>query len=430
MEYPLLPLRRVLVKIEQGWSPQASNLPAEDGEWGVLKLSAVSRGAYRPQENKALPASERPPASLEVSPGDLLMTRANTPDLVGDVCLARETPRYRMIPDLIYRLTAGSTATHEYLCWYLQSRPARAEIEVFARGASQSMVKIAQGHIRSLTVRLPPLDVQRAIADFLDRKTAGIDALIDKKERLLALLQEKRQALITQAVTKGLDPNVPMKDSGIEWLGEIPAHWGIQPLRRVMKEAVAGPYGASLTKAMYVASGFRVYGQQQVIPNDFSIGDYYIDSSRYQEMRRYRVYPHDLLVSVMGTVGRVAVVPEGVEPGIINPRLVRYRADPEVARARWLRAQLLSTPWQSKLRLEAQGATMDGLNMQSLGRVPLVLPPLAEQDGLVAYVENTERRSAELESRLTLSCDRLREYRQALITAAVTGQLDVTGEHA
>lgn len=231
-QYPTLPLRRVLTRIEQGWSPQASNLPADGDEWAVLKLSAVARGVFRPEENKALPASESPNEALAVRPGDLLMTRANTPELVGDVCVVGETPPRRMIPDLIYRLTSGRSATPPYLCWYLQSRPARAEIEVLARGASQSMVKISQSHIRSLTLRLPPLDVQRAIADFLDRKTAALDALIDKKERLLALLQEKRQALITQAVTKGLDPNVPKKDSGIEWLGEGAARTALPRRRR------------------------------------------------------------------------------------------------------------------------------------------------------------------------------------------------------
>ena len=92
------------------------------------------------------------------------------------------------------------------------------------------MVKVSQGHIRSWLIPVPNLTEQRGIVEFLDRKTAAIDALIAKKERLIDLLQEKRQALITQAVTKGLDPTVPMKDSGFDWLGDIPAHWETMPL--------------------------------------------------------------------------------------------------------------------------------------------------------------------------------------------------------
>jgi type I restriction enzyme, S subunit len=130
--------------------------------------------------------------------------------------------------------------------------------------------------LKSIFVLLPPLDEQRSVAAFLSRETAKIDTLIAKQERLIELLQEKRQALISHAVTKGLNPDAPMKDSGIEWLGEIPAHWEVKRLKFTALELKAGPFGSSLTKDNYVPSGYKVYGQEQVIPADFEIGDYYI----------------------------------------------------------------------------------------------------------------------------------------------------------
>jgi hypothetical protein len=169
-------------------------------------------------------------------------------------------------------------------------------------------------------------------------------------------------SFLSQAVTKGLNPNVPMKDSGVEWLGKVPAHWGMTKLKHLVAESVAGPYGASLTKDMYTSSGYRVYGQQQVIPDDFTVGDYYISEAKFDEMRRYSVYKGDVLVSVMGTIGKVAVVPGDVEPGIINPRLVRYRCS-ECIRPRYLQRVLLSQKHQEHLLFEAKGTTMDGLNI-------------------------------------------------------------------
>jgi len=120
---------------------------------------------------------------------------------------------------------------------------------------------LAVDRIRELTVRVPDAPVQNAIAAFLDRKTQAIDALIRKKERLIELLQEKRQALITRAVTKGLDPSVPMKDSGVEWLGEIPAHWEVHPIKRLARKGAKTFVDGDWIESPFImdrASGIRV----------------------------------------------------------------------------------------------------------------------------------------------------------------------------
>ncbi|UNG20266.1 restriction endonuclease subunit S [Stutzerimonas zhaodongensis] len=238
---------------------------------------------------------------------------------------------------------------------------------------------ITLNDLRDFPVPIPSQSEQTQIARFLDHETARIDALIEEQQRLIELLKEKRQAVISHAVTKGLDPTVPMKDSGVEWLGEEPAHWSVSPLKFLVDEKVAGPYGASLTKAMYTDSGYRVYGQQQVISDDFSIGDYYISEEKFSEMQRYVVFPGDVLISVMGTIGRVSVVPVGVEVGIINPRLVRYKFAQRKVAPEFVKILLMSLRYQSRLREESQGSTMEGLNMVILGDLPLVLPSLDEQ---------------------------------------------------
>ncbi|MDF4206863.1 restriction endonuclease subunit S [Pseudomonas protegens] len=287
--------------------------------------------------------------------------------------------------------------------------------------------KLNQSRLMGIPVSWPSYTEQTQIARFLDHETARIDALIEEQQRLIELLKEKRQALISLAVTKGLDPTVPMKDSGVEWLGEVPAHWTVSPLKFLVEEKVAGPYGASLTKAMYTDSGYRVYGQQQVISDDFSIGDYYISEEKFSEMQRYVVFPGDVLVSVMGTIGRVSVVPFGVEVGIINPRLVRYKFSSSKVTPEFVKILLMSLRYQSRLREESQGSTMEGLNMVILGDLPLVLPPLDIQRAIVSVVKDYDLGFEELVGHAESAVALLQERRSALISAAVTGKIDVRG---
>jgi type I restriction enzyme S subunit len=279
--------------------------------------------------------------------------------------------------------------------------------------------------MRRLPILLPPITEQTQIAAFLDYETVKIDALIDKQERLIALLEEKRQAVISHAVTKGLDPTVPLRPSGIDWLGEVPAHWEVKRLKFLAIDSAAGPYGSSLTKSMYSSTGIKVYGQQQVISNDLTEGDYYISSKKFQQMQRYEVQSGEILVSVMGTIGKVAVVPEKFERGIINPRLVKYYLDPSKILPEFVREIMLSDALQSKMRLEAQGSTMDGLNMAILGALPCAFPKIPEQQEILITISRENQKFEALLSSAQSAIALLKERRTALISAAVTGKIDL-----
>jgi type I restriction enzyme S subunit len=273
---------------------------------------------------------------------------------------------------------------------------------------------------------LPPNDELSKIVNFLDYETAQIDTLIEKQQQLVKLLKEKRQAVISQAVTKGLNLDAPMRESGIEWLGEVPAHWDVARFKHLVSESAAGPYGSSLTKSMYTTSGIRVYGQQQVIPDDLSIGDYYISEIKFEDMRRYEVFPNELLISVMGTVGRVTVVPEGIERGIINPRLVKYKVMEDKILPHFAKASILSDVSQSQLLFAAQGSTMDGLNMQIIGELPVPYPQsLDEQLNILNEIQKKSDKFDKLLKKSLVAVELLIERRTALISAAVTGKIDV-----
>ncbi|QOW21766.1 restriction endonuclease subunit S [Novilysobacter avium] len=272
----------------------------------------------------------------------------------------------------------------------------------------------------------PSYAEQVQIARFLDRETAKIDALIAEQEKLLALLAEKRQATISRAVTRGLDANAPMMESGTPWLGRVPAHWEVRPLKKVIASAKAGPFGSALTKDMYCASGYRVYGQEQVIPADFTLGDYFIGSEKYSELQQYAVTPGDILISCVGTFGKVAIVPEGIHPGVINPRLIRLRSRSHVL-AEFLVTVLRSNIVFEQFSLLSRGGTMDVINIGTLNGIQIAVPPLSEQGAVCDFVVAECARIDRLGAEAKRSASLLRERRTALIAAAVTGQIDVRG---
>ncbi|MEX2220168.1 MAG: restriction endonuclease subunit S [Candidatus Rokuibacteriota bacterium] len=205
-DWNVLVARRLIDHIEQGWSPVAEDREATIDEWGVIKLSAVNRGRFVAVEHKALPADLAADTRYEIRDGDFLLTRANTPALVGDVCTVQNPRPGLMLCDLVYRLQLrANRVAPRYLTYWFLSSAGRYQIEVEARGSSQSMVKVSQGLIRAWTVVLPPLAEQHAIVAILDEEIARLDGLIAKISKAIERLKELRTALISAAVTGKID---------------------------------------------------------------------------------------------------------------------------------------------------------------------------------------------------------------------------------
>ncbi|MGH2555837.1 MAG: restriction endonuclease subunit S [Actinomycetota bacterium] len=201
---PRAPLGRFIARIDQGYSPVCDADPASDG-WGVLKLSAVHKGQFRPHENKAMRREEAVHEEYRLSARDVLVSRANTPELVGDVCLVSNDPGRVLLPDLIYRIQLRTGLDPRFLVYVMLSAEARRFIESVARGSSQSMVKLRGEDLRSLVIPLPSHREQQRIADHLDSLTSWRDRLVRLVENQIGVLGEHRQALITAAVTAQLD---------------------------------------------------------------------------------------------------------------------------------------------------------------------------------------------------------------------------------
>jgi type I restriction enzyme S subunit len=198
---PRVPLRRFVRLITQGVSPQAGNLPYSPGERGLLKLSAVRFGDFRPAENKELDADFDSARATVPIRGDLLVTRANTPDLVGDACAVRDPDPNVVLCDLIYLLRLDRRLTAEFVAYVLISTRSRRELSSLARGTSQSMVKLRSEDVVSVRVPAPSVRVQHEAVRRLDSRRNQVKGATDRLRRQIDLISEHRQALITAAVT-------------------------------------------------------------------------------------------------------------------------------------------------------------------------------------------------------------------------------------
>ena len=195
-----------MTRIEQGWSPAAEPRTPNLSEWGVLKLSAVKNGRFDATAAKALPDHLQPQPSLEIQPGDFLITRANTPQYVGDACFVEATRPKLMLSDLIYRLRVRHDLVDgRFLAMFLTHPLGRAQVEPDARGTSSSMVKISQEHIKSWLIPVPPRDEQTEIMREITPALESVREAIAASGSLVELLTERRSALITAAVTGQID---------------------------------------------------------------------------------------------------------------------------------------------------------------------------------------------------------------------------------
>ncbi|MBB1078134.1 hypothetical protein HUU62_27455, partial [Rhodoferax sp. 4810] len=199
-------LGRCLTKIEQGWSPVAAEGELADNQWCVLTLSSVRRGFFNPTAIKPVSRLAKIPGNIEIANGDFLLTRSNTRDRVGDVCIVKETRPRTLLCDLIYRLSLRKSAfVPQFLVYQLLCPLGRGQIESDARGSSGTMPKISQRHIKSWRVLLPPTKEQQNIVEYITNESQPLDVAIARTEHEIALMQEYRTRLTSDVVTGKLD---------------------------------------------------------------------------------------------------------------------------------------------------------------------------------------------------------------------------------
>lgn len=274
----------------------------------------------------------------------------------------------------------------------------------------------------SIPVPLPCRTEQTQIARFLDHETARIDALLEEQQRLIELLKEKRQAVISHAVTKGLDPMVPMKDSGVEWLGEVPAHWDVGGLTRFIGPVVdyRGRTPTKMDDGVFLVTARNIRGGRI----DYEASEEYVDPDSAESLlARGRPEIGDLLFTMEAPLGQVALIDR--TDIALAQRVVKFRGNPNMIRNGYLMYWLMSTNCQARLETLATGSTALGIKSSKLGMIECLCPTLKEQDAIVSYIQGETAKNDTLVCEAEQIISLLQERRSALISAAVTGKIDV-----
>jgi type I restriction enzyme S subunit len=280
----------------------------------------------------------------------------------------------------------------------------------------------------NLLVPIPLNSEQYTINEFLDRETGKIDALVAKKERLIELLLEKRTALITQAVTKGLDPDVPMEDSGVEWLDTFPHHWiGLSLKRWVATKITDGPHETP----EFLDEGIQFISAEAVRNGriDFESRRGFIAPELHAEYsKKCKPMRDDILMCKSGaTTGKLAMVAVDFEFSVWSP-LALVRADRGRILPHFLAFALQAEYVQEQIRRTWSAGTQPNISMGDLERLFIVAPPILEQQEILKYLDQETGYFDALISKIRKGIDRLKEYRTALISAAVMGKIDVREE--
>ncbi|MFY7935982.1 MAG: restriction endonuclease subunit S [Flavobacterium sp.] len=281
--------------------------------------------------------------------------------------------------------------------------------------------------LRDLLILKPTLQEQTAIAKYLDHQTAIIDELIEKKTKQIALLKEKRQAIINEAVTKGLDPTAKMKDSGLDSFGQIPENWILTKLKFLSKvKGRIGFRGYTTNDLVEEGEGALTLGATHITwEGDIDLSNpVFISWEKYEESPEIKLNKGDIVIVQRGsTCGKVAIISEEIGYATINPSLVILKE---------VNANPFYVFLSIKAALEAlvnltRSAAIPMLSQEQIGNLQIVLPPLEEQDRIAEYLNKVKIKFEYAIKQCSDSIEKLKEYRQSLISEAVTGKIDVRG---
>lgn len=399
-----------------------------DGDWieskvieseGIRYLTTGNVGVINYKEQGCGFISDKTFRELnctEVFPGDVLISRLNFP--IGRSCI---------VPDLGYRIVVAvdnvifrpdeTKYNKKFLVYQMNCYPYSENANFIARGST--MQRITRTQLGALKLCIPPLEEQNAMVTYLDKKCSEIDKVISAQQKRIALLQELKQSVITHAVTKGLNPNVEMKDSGVEWIGEVPKHWEVAPIKR---------YVNIFTGNTPSTQEERYYNSEDI--NWFTPGDFYKDSlnesnKKISEISRKenacRIFPPKsvYMIGIGGTIGKIATCEEEASANQqINIIVPNTNTDYKYL-AYCMRCQ------KEEIILSANVVTLPIINQDKTGYLSMPHPQKGEQNSIADYLDKKCTSIDSSISKAQHQVELLQEYKQSLITEVVTGKRKV-----
>jgi type I restriction enzyme S subunit len=306
-----------------------------------------------------------------------------------------------------------------------ENKPFQKYLATFGNGILEHRAAIGWDDIKGAYIAVPSKDEQLAILNFLDHETAKIDALIEKQQQLIKLLKEKRQAVISHAVTKGLNPDAPMRDSGVEWLGEVPEGWVVTKAKYLFDFVTSGSRGWAEYYSDEGALFFRIANltRDTIEPKLESIQN--VSPPAGSEGERSIIKKNDILISITADLGSVCVANADIVDGYVSQHVALCRPNKSVKSSRWLGYFILSDQAKEQFIGSGYGGTKIQLSLEDIRELDAVKPPADDQMMIEGYIDEQLEKFSKLMNLAEDQIQLLQERRTALISAAVTGKIDV-----
>lgn len=431
---------------QYGWTTSANRngtglklLRTTDISGGTVNWSTVPACAQDPDD----------PQKYLLASGDILVSRAGS---VGLSHLVKKCPK-AIFASYLIRFRPKPPLESEFIALFLRSPQYWVAIADQTSGIAIPNVNASK--LKQLEVLLPPLPEQKRIVTKVEELLTRVNAAKTHLAKVSMILKRFRQAVLAAACSGRLTADWREKNLDVEPASEflkriqqdrkkpkkpylnrtseegdiyfdIPDSWFFcffEDICSNKPHAIkAGPFGSSLTKSCYTPSGYKIYGQEQVIRGDANYGDYYIDEKKFLELKSCEVEVRDLLISLVGTIGKVLIIPDKFEKGIINPRLVKVSLHSEIS-PEYIAKYLGSTLAINMFKRDSHGGTMEILNLKMLKGLPIPLPPVIEQYEIVRRVEAMFKLAEAVEKRVAAAKVRSEKLTQAILAKAFRGEL-------
>ncbi|KTD34684.1 putative type I restriction-modification system (methylase S subunit) [Legionella moravica] len=412
--WELKKLKYIIEIIQTGTTPSTNDQSFFDGniDW------------FNPKDlnHEVLINSEKRITQKAIEKGIMKLFPGNSTLIVGIGATTGKTAFLKHAGTFNQQITGFKSKNHsnKFLFYLLKSMS-----NVFLKIANYTTLPILNNEFfKSLLLSIPPLKEQNAIVTFLDKKTSEIDALIEKKIKLIQLLEEKRSALISQVVTKGLEHNVPMKDSGVEWMGDIPKHWQIIPFKHV----IYFQEGPGIMAVDFVDQGVPLLRIRNLTSNKVQLeGCNYLHPEKVEQVwKQFKLDIGDLLISTSATTGLVSSVGYEAVGSIPYTGIIRLKPKNKSISNEYIKLIVSSSLFFTQIDLLKTGSTIQHFGPLHLNQMFICLPPSDEQGEIVIFLNSQTEKIDEIKSKILEAIGRLKEYRSALITNVVTGKIKVS----
>lgn len=359
-------------------------------------------------------------------PGDIVLNSMNV--VIGSVGLSNY---FGAVSPVYYMLYPRSEKDDvRYYNYIFQMSEFQYALKGLGNGILEIRMRIPMNKLNNVLIPLPSSEEQQMISNYLDKKTSQIDSLIDKNEKSIELLEEYRKSIISEAVTKGLDPNAPMKDSGVEWIGEIPEGWVTRRLKNFLDNVphsiVDGPFGSDLKSDEYTDTGVPVTQLNNIKEGFHRVDSFkFVSESKAAQLSSHFVFPGDLLMAKMMPAGRTCIASSAYPKYLLSSDSIRIVIDSSVDR-RFV-CYAANCYCLAECELKSSGVTRIRINLSIVRNLSFVLPSLQEQKKIADYLD---QKTAEIDSLIDKKkqlIEKLTQYRKSLISKCVTGKIKVPG---